>query len=725
MDGEKRRLEQYLLQRKASNVLLVDPRFGKLIPENIDRIRLIQAQKSTKGLVSDSVLLKQAKKRRKARATKVLRGEVARQVRERKRFERGERRERPEEEPRIVGEQATAPAGMAYDPDIERQRLDLERQKLQQRQLELIAGARQSREQQERELAVRRGELAAARAERKQERERLEQLRDRPPIIYAGNRPGELPDPIPEEQFRRLEQRQAQLRAEQSEDNRALYDAVQSQINQQEQRRRDDIEAIEARQQAQDENIRLNFQRQDAIYAHMGERFATQEDTLAEIRDVVLDRLQQQEDRLLAAQGQNRPAGYDDAILLETRRQQPVYQKPERTQQAFENSLVREGTWLETPTPQTPQVTPQESSLSLSPVVPEEFQPEISVVRGGGPLELPDITIGSQEPTLRIGGGQSRILRLQAEEQVDQLDRTERATTDSRLGISPKSPAAQRVEELLSPVSRAREVDDKLQELLSKSAEETAQVSPLPPITSPRASPRASGVSVSERVQAIEAGLGGGRVLQAGIEEMPYADEPDVNEPAIEPEPAPAPTAEQPAIEAAGLVEELEEDEPRRVTAVNQQTLDLSKRTFENSAYELAGQVRPGPRRAGGGRRNGLGYRMRNNTDREIKRIQPNDVVNLIGVEAGGDIYRFDVEGKNGARLKKAGLQKHIDSGELTFEKGHRHELGGHFYRNAYNPPPEEPLLQEAPLLQEEAKAATAVTAGATAALGQEEEEEE
>ena len=44
MSEEKKRLEQFLLQSRASNIIRVDPRFDRFKPEQIDTIRLRAAQ---------------------------------------------------------------------------------------------------------------------------------------------------------------------------------------------------------------------------------------------------------------------------------------------------------------------------------------------------------------------------------------------------------------------------------------------------------------------------------------------------------------------------------------------------------------------------------------------------------------------------------------------------------------------------------------------------------
>ena len=144
---------------------MLDPRRFQFQPENIDRIRLLAAQREARKTPISEALKKQLKKtRKKARRTRAGRGEVARAVREQKRFEKGERRDKPEEEPRIVGEPKNT--GIAYDPDIERRSLDIQDRANRDANLRALMDRREAVRAQERELAVRRGELAGARADR-------------------------------------------------------------------------------------------------------------------------------------------------------------------------------------------------------------------------------------------------------------------------------------------------------------------------------------------------------------------------------------------------------------------------------------------------------------------------------------------------------------------------------------------------------------------------------
>jgi hypothetical protein len=96
---------------------------------DVSRATLLRLQRQkipTKEELEKLPGVKTAKKL-KGRRGKNLRGEVARAIREQKRFEKGERRYKPEEEPRIVGEPAppaTATAGgFSYDPEVEKERI--------------------------------------------------------------------------------------------------------------------------------------------------------------------------------------------------------------------------------------------------------------------------------------------------------------------------------------------------------------------------------------------------------------------------------------------------------------------------------------------------------------------------------------------------------------------------------------------------------------------------
>jgi hypothetical protein len=97
------------------------------------RQRLLNYQR-VKVPPSELVKLKLKKKATKLKRTTNLKGEVAKNIIEQKKFEKGQRRDKPEQDIRIVGEpappvniyQQPAPGGLQFDPAIERQRLALE-----------------------------------------------------------------------------------------------------------------------------------------------------------------------------------------------------------------------------------------------------------------------------------------------------------------------------------------------------------------------------------------------------------------------------------------------------------------------------------------------------------------------------------------------------------------------------------------------------------------------
>ena len=58
--------------------------------------------------------------------------------------------------------------------------------------------------------------------------------------------------------------------------------------------------------------------------------------------------------------------------------------------------------------------------------------------------------------------------------------------------------------------------------------------------------------------------------------------------------------------------------------------------------------------------------------------------------------FRLDTETATGTRVGMGQFAPLIDDGSLLFERGHRHELGGHYDEQPYGPPPEQPgLLQQ------------------------------
>jgi len=93
------------------------------------RQRLLNYQR-VKVPPSELVKLKLKKKARKSKRVSNLKGEVAKNIREQIKFEKGQKRDKPEQDIRIVGEppvvnvnQQAAPGGMQFDPEIERQKL--------------------------------------------------------------------------------------------------------------------------------------------------------------------------------------------------------------------------------------------------------------------------------------------------------------------------------------------------------------------------------------------------------------------------------------------------------------------------------------------------------------------------------------------------------------------------------------------------------------------------
>ena len=146
-ESKKERELQRLRQQLASNIVKIDPNLkgylDRFDPE-ISRATLLRLQRQkllTKEQLENLQGVKIAKKL-KGRRTKDLRGEVGRAIREQKRFEKGERRYKPEEEPRIVGEPAPIQqaTGFHYDPEVERERIRV--QALGQLQTSRIANRR-------------------------------------------------------------------------------------------------------------------------------------------------------------------------------------------------------------------------------------------------------------------------------------------------------------------------------------------------------------------------------------------------------------------------------------------------------------------------------------------------------------------------------------------------------------------------------------------------------
>ena len=438
MSGEKKRLEQDLLQRRASNVIMVDPRFSRFQEEAnpIDRIRLIQSQQLAGQVpVSDSLKTQIKKTKRKAKRKKNLRGDLSQNLTAQRRFTRGERREKDTEEPRIVGDPAPVPAG-GVDPAIERRRLDLEAARERQRQAERLQDRRDRQQREGDDLAFRRLELQARQADRLA----LAGL----PAAFAAALPApaapapivippaaapainiapapiniapapiniapapvqvdvggpviNLParadaDPIPE-----IQRLGAELRAdvnafgaEQDDRNRDLFRQLREATELENRQVRETVEAIEARQQAQDENRRADLARQDAQNQEVQVQIGLGEVAMGRARDVVIQEIRDAEGRLIGAQRDlDRPIGFDDVILAADR----------------EARALEAETPLRVPIEEVDSPTPEAD--------PEEPGGIGGVIAGGGVLNLPNVVI---EQPGRIGPDES--LRLSPEQQA-------------------------------------------------------------------------------------------------------------------------------------------------------------------------------------------------------------------------------------------------------------------------------------------------------------------
>ena len=725
LSGEKKRLEQFLLQSKASNIVMVDPRYGRFQPDKIDTIRLRTAQiEAGKKPVSEKLVKEQKKKKTKARRPKQLRGEVGRAILEQKRFERGERRDKPEQEPRIIGEPINT--GLSYDPDIERRRLDIQEQINRDANLRALMDRRAALTRQEQELAVRRGELAAGRAERRAERERLAAAA---PVI---NIPQAIADPIPE-----IERLGALIRQDVNAfgaEQRAVNQDVLSQVRRQARRQAE----LEQRQVVIDDEQRQLRLAQDAYLEEIQSRLGMTETSMGRARDAVIQEIRDAETRLTRARGElDQPTGFDDVILREANRR--IDEDRSRQIQIEE---------VESPTPELREPEPEE---------PTGIE---GVIAGGGELELPNIVV---ERPGNIGPDQS--LRLSPEQQariytrgtagpvqkkrgeggaireeelspltseasslgipVERLTRgggrgtgqfssetSETSESELQFRLEPHDPidvaSVLRLSKLAieeaEPVLETEETEERLREEQPLSRRERAVLrSPVREevIGSPVAEPLTPATReeeqlleevrqldqppaglVSQRIQALES-------IEAG-NPRPIAPERVIEDAGIQAQPV-----SQRQVEALGVVEEV--DEEGVIEDQRAQRLRDSQSLYRDSIADLSSQVRQGPRGVRG-QRGGLGYRIRNNTDKPVKRVQPGDVVNIIGVEQGVEgrgRYRLDTETAAGTRVELDRLSPLIEDGSLIFERGHRHELGGHFDREPYGPPPEEPLLQE------------------------------
>ena len=801
MSGEKKRLEQYLLQTRASNVINIDPRYARLLQQNqpatINRMRLLQSQIMAGNVpISEKLKKEQKKKKKKARKTKQLRGDLAQNLQAQRRFERGERRDKDTQEPRIVGDPKPVPAGAAYDPEIERRRLDIQQATIDQNRLDRIADRAETRRRQEAELAVRRGELAAGRAERALIRAAIPApVPPAAPIVIPPAAPPQIniapapvnvaapvvnvaapalparadADPIPE-----IERLSAQIRADtdafgqaQDDRNRQVLGEVRDQIELQDRQRRESDEVTEARRQAQDENLRQELLRNDARFQQIEERLGAGERALGDGRDEVLGAIRGAEERLTGAQRDlDLPTDYDEVIL-----QQVDAAVREGLQEGTPRSLRLDPVLTPTPGTRFQEFTPvAESSPSLArPNTPVSLEEQVEVVEGGGELNLPPVLVGGsseQQERLRLspeeqarvyprgtagtaqgGGGRPQVRRGSrvaaeilgdvvggAEERLDLVDTPrfgEEGSPDTPLTIREPTPTPEEVLRL-SRLALEESAPSLLQEeaeeaeaqarqpALGPSAEARLRLTttqdflsgfdrPLSPEPEPAgtAASDSPSLAAARSAQLVSSRTAPDRVIEpSGIQ-------------ALEPAPAPEPQ------EARGQVES-EEEEEGEVVDLGQQRLRDSHQLYDSSFSDLTSQVRPGPR-GRRGERGGLGFRLRNNTDRTLKRVQPGDVVNVTGVEEGTrgqGVYRLDTQTgagrQTGSRVGLDQLGPLVQDGSFLFEKGHRHELGGHFDREPYGPPSEEPLLEEVGpgLLQQGAEAAGGAAAAVVGGAG-------
>ena len=760
LSGEKKRLEQYLLQSKASkpqvgfaNIIMVDPRYSRFKPEKIDTIRLRAAQiQAGKQPVSEKLIKEQLKKKKKAKTKKQLRGEVGRAILEQKRFEKGERRDKPEQEPRIIREPINT--GLSYDPDIERRKLDIQEQLNRDANLRALMDRRAAQNRLEQELAVRRGELAAGRAERRAERERLAGLPAPTPIVIP---PAAAPvinipaaqqattDPTPE-----IQRLSALIRRDVNAfgaEQRAVNQDVFSQVRRQAQRQGE----LERRQVVIDEEQRQLRLAQDANLQEIQSRLGMTEHSIGRARDVVIQEIRDSENRLRTARGELEiPINFDDVILREanrrideerpprasrtsvrepgrgdivaTTRSEPERREPEPEEPTGIEGIIEGGGLLELPNivierpgnigfDESLRLTPRARTHTRGTAGPEQeaelsqlSQGRTSLSQGRTSLSSADLGLTSEASSLGIpaerlareggrGTGQysSEPSEISSEELQFRLEPHDPIDVASVLRLSRLAEQGLRVEEAEEQQAEGGQAEGGQRQAEGGQRQGQSEL------------PRPG--QVAERVQAIE-------TIEAG-NRRPVASERVIEDAGIQAQPSvsqrrPSVSQRRPSVsqvEGLGEVEEVEEEgviEDQRAQRIRD-----SQTIYRESIADLSSQVRQGPRGARG-ERGGLGYRVRNNTDKPLKRVKPGDVVNIIGVEqgvSGGGRYRLDTETQAGTRVGLDQLSPLINSGAFLFEKGHRHELGGHFDREAYGPP-EETFLREPPLedpqLQEE-----------------------
>ena len=602
-EAEKQRLRQHILQSKASKIVMI-PQIDRFsgYGQNIDRLRLIESQiLAGKVPLSEQLKKDQKKKKKKAKKGKQLRGDLARNLREQRRFVRGERRDNDAEEPRIVGDPVPPVPGQLIIPGLA-------------------------------EAIARLGPRADA-------------------------------DPIPEivsvpPYLRRLEERlrgdYQRLGDEIGDRNRHLFESVRGELDDQERFRRQDAEEFRARQTQQDEFIRNAAHAGDARFLEIQERLGEGELSIGESRDRVLQEIAAVEQRLGRRDPRVTPLTYNEIIIEE----------------------------LEQPSP---------------------IQPQRSIIEGGGELELPDLVIAPEELRLEpaspgrlargsggqsspiIGGGRGetssqRLARLLEEPSPGTRSSPSTRSSPLSLGIPEerlRSGGGSGTAQFSDSSSESSEssldiTDPRLRLVDTQDFMSSASPYPLGGFDRPVDEP----LSVSERVANIEA-LEATADSSVGsvVEFLPGVE---VNE---------RPLREEE--EEGGEVDFLNPDEVGVVQETGAQNIEQSKRTYKGSFETLSSQLRPGPTGERGAKR-GKGFRVRNNTDRRYKKIEPGDVVDVIGSQAGNQgqgVYILDTGAAKGSQVSLPSLNTLIDEGSLIFEKGHRHELGGHFEENPYGPP--------------------------------------
>ena len=610
-EAEKQRLRQHILQSNASKIVMI-PQIDRFsgYGQNIDRLRLIESQiLAGKVPLSEQLKKDQKKKKKKAKKGKQLRGDLARNLREQRRFVRGERRDNDAEEPRIVGDPVPPVPGQIIIPGLA-------------------------------EAIARLGPRADA-------------------------------DPIPE--IVRLEERlrgdYQRLGNEIGERNRYLFESVRGELDDQERFRRQDAEEFRARQAQQDEFIRNAAHAGDARFLEIQERLGEGELSIGESRDRVLQEIAAVEQRLGRRDPRVTPLTYNEIIIEELEQPSPI--QPQRSIiEGGGDALPQGGGNLRELELPDLVIAPQE--LRLEPTSPRRLARgsggQSSPIIGGGRgetssqrlarlLEEPSpgtrsspstrsspLSLGIPEERLRSGGG-SGTAQFSDESSESSLD-----ITDPRLRLADT------------------------QDFMSSASSASPYPRPYPlggfdrPVDEP--------LSVSERVANIEA-LEATADSSVGsvVEFLPGVE---VNE---------RPLREEE--EEGGEADFLNPDEVGVVQETGAQNIEQSKRTYKGSFETLSSQLRPGPTGERGAKR-GKGFRVRNNTDRRYKKIEPGDVVDVIGSQAGNQgqgVYILDTGAAKGSQVSLPSLNTLIDDGSLIFEKGHRHELGGHFEENPYGPP--------------------------------------